>query len=129
MAWMVTSAVVDALLREARGAHPLESCGLLFGANQTITSFQPTANVHPDPERHFEIDPQALIDAYRRMREGGACIVGYYHSHPDGPAAPSATDRAMAAADGKIWAIVGQGEVRLWRAAPDGFSALSYTPV
>ncbi len=63
------------------------------------------------------------------MRMGGPELAGYYHSHPNGPLEPSATDRALAAADGMIWAIVALGEVRLWRAGPHGFTALSYTTV
>lgn len=129
MTLVVTSAVVGALLAEARAAYPRECCGLLFGDASAIAAHRPAANVHVEPETCFEIDPKALIDAHRTMREGGVRLVGYYHSHPSGAPEPSATDRALAAGDGMIWAIVAQGEVRLWRAGPDGFSALSYTTV
>lgn len=129
MALTVTSGVVEGLFAEARAACPLECCGLLFGEITGITTYQPAANVHPKPCTGFEVDPQALIDAHRAMRQGGARIVGYYHSHPLGPAEPSATDAAMAAGDGMIWAIVAAGELRLWRAMPDGFRALSYTVI
>lgn len=125
----VSVAVIDTLLAAARAAHPLEACGLLFGSEAAISSYRPTPNVHPTPETHFEIDPQALIDAHRAMRGGGPRLVGYYHSHPHGRAEPSATDRALAAGDGMVWAIVGQEELRLWRAGQNGFSALSYTRV
>jgi hypothetical protein len=40
-------------------------------------------------------------------------------------AAPSATDAAMAAHDGKLWAIVAADAIRWWRDGPDGFEALS----
>ena len=129
MAIEVTSAVLDALLADAGATHPHECCGLLFGTGTAITAHQRTANVHPAPETHFEIDPQALIDAHRAMRQGGLQLVGYYHSHPGGDCAPSATDRAVAADDGMIWAIVAADSVALWRAGESGFSALSYTPV
>lgn len=129
MAFTVTSAVVAGLLDEALLANPHECCGLLFGTADTIRAHQPAANVHPAPETRFEIDPQALIDAHRSMREGGARLVGYYHSHPEGSPEPSATDRALAGGDEMIWAIVAGGEVRLWRAGADGFSALSYATV
>ena len=70
-----------------------------------------------------------MIDAHRAMRDGGPRLIGYYHSHPRGPARPSATDRKMAAGDGMIWAIAGEGELRLWRDGENGFAALSYTRV
>ena len=129
MAVEVASAVVEAVIAHAREAAPVECCGLLFGNDQTITSHQPTVNVHPAPQSRFEIDPQVLIDAHRAMRSGGPRLVGYYHSHPGGWPVPSATDRGMAAADDMIWAIVTADELRLWRAGPDGFSPLSYVAV
>lgn len=125
----VTSAVLDRLLVEARAAHPREACGMLFGSEKAIISHLPAANVHPSPTTHFEIDPRALIDAHRAMRQGGPRLVGYYHSHPGGPPAPSATDRALAAGDRMIWAIVGDGRVALWRAGEDGMEPLPYLAV
>ena len=129
MEMTVTSAVLDALLAEARGALPQESCGLLFGTADAISGLKPTSNLHPTPETHFEIDPQPLVDAHRAMREGGPRLVGYYHSHPSGPPEPSATDRALAACDGMIWAIVGRGTATLWRAGGDGLQPLPYRTV
>lgn len=132
MTLQVTSELFDALLAEAAAAHPRECCGLLFGdaGERRIDAQAPTANVHPQPETHFEIDPQALIDAHRAGRSNGPQLLGYYHSHPDGKARPSATDAAMAADDGMIWAIVGGGvggdRVTFWRAEKTGFSALPY---
>jgi len=122
----VTRGVLDALCEMSGAAHPHEACGILLGEGAQITAAIPTRNVHPDPETHFEIDPQALIDAHRMEREGGPAIMGYYHSHPNGDARPSATDRAMAAGDGKLWAIVAGSTVTLWRDERDAFAALSY---
>lgn len=123
---IVTSEVVGALITEARAAHPREACGLLFGTQDAITAHVPAANVHPRPHTRFEIDPRALIAAYRAMRAGGPRLVGYYHSHPHGPPEPSATDQALAARDGMIWAIVGEGAVALFRAGDDGLTPLRY---
>lgn len=107
-------------------AHPRECCGILLGAGDRIEVIRPAANVHPHPARHFEIDPQALVDAHRAARQGGPQVLGYYHSHPNGLAEPSATDRAMAHRAGEIWAIVADGAVSLWRDGDDGFGALPY---
>lgn len=123
----VTSEALEALIREAAEAYPRECCGILYGASGHIERAQATANVHSDPARHFEIDPQALLDAHRSARVGGAEVAGYYHSHPIGRAAPSGTDRASASGDGRVWAIVANGKVTFWQDDPEGFRALSYT--
>lgn len=129
----VTSAVIDTLVAETALALPRECCGLLLGegdaARARIARAVPSPNVAAEPERGFEIDPRVLIDAHRAAREGRAQIVGYYHSHPAGSGEPSATDRAMAAGDGRVWAIVAQGAVGFWRDGADGFEALSYVLV
>ena len=119
--------ITSILLREAQSAHPRECCGILTGGDNRITAILPARNVHPDPETHFEIDPQALIGAHRTAREGGPTVLGYYHSHPSGPPEPSPTDRANAAGDGRVWVIVGEGEVRFWRDTKAGFEPLSYS--
>lgn len=120
----LTSGVTATLLREAAQASPHECCGLLLGQGGTVNAAQPAANVHPDPASHFEIDPAALIAAHRAARVGGPEVLGYYHSHPNGRAEPSATDQVQASGDGRIWAIIAQGGVTLWRDAPHGFEAL-----
>ena len=126
----VTSRAVAAMQAHAAAAFPLEACGLLLGEGRRIIEAVPTDNVHPAPATHFEIDPQALIDAHRAARAGAAPqVVGYYHSHPSGRAAPSATDRACASGDGRVWAIVAGEDVRLWRDEAAGFTALSYRVV
>ncbi|QIQ86923.1 M67 family metallopeptidase [Erythrobacter sp.] len=121
----VTREAAEAMVAAARGAHPREACGILFGREARIERFVETANVHPEPTRHFEIDPQALIDAHRAEREGGPQVVGWFHSHPAGPAEPSATDRAMAAPDGRVWAIWGEENLAFFRAVEGGFEPLS----
>ncbi len=121
---VLTSGVKATLLEEATRAAPLECCGLLLGRGDRIETALPCANVHDEPERHFEIDPAALIAAHRAARAGGPQVLGYYHSHPSGRPEPSATDRAQASGDGRIWAIVAGETVTLWRDLPQGFEAL-----
>ncbi|HEY6815101.1 MAG TPA: M67 family metallopeptidase [Croceibacterium sp.] len=104
---------------------PEECCGLLLG-HDCVEEARQAANCAPDPRRHFEIDPQALIDAYRAARAGGPQVIGFFHSHPAGPAEPSPTDRALAAHDGKVWAILGRDGVTFWRDDGDGFARLPY---
>ncbi len=115
-----------AMLAAAERAHPREACGLLLGHGDHIALAQECTNVAPDPLHHFEIDPAELIAAHRAARSGGPALIGYFHSHPNGLVRPSATDSAQAAGDGRIWAIVAQGQVSLWRDVPSVFQALSY---
>ena len=110
---------------EAEASAGEECCGLLLGGD-TIDEARPATNVAPDPIRCFEIDPQALSDAHRVARRGGPAVLGYYHSHPRGPAEPSAVDRAMAAGDGMVSAILGVNDTTFWRDDGHGFARLSY---
>src|SRR6478736_4541286 len=127
MAIELTRAAFERISGEAARALPEEACGLLLGRGGRIEQAKPARNVHPTPQTHFEIDPQALIDAHRAARDGGPRVLGYYHSHPTGRAEPSATDRAQASGDGRIWAIAAGDDVTFWRDDEDGFVALSYT--
>ena len=121
----VATGVIDALVAEAARASPRECCGLLLGEGGRIDAALPARNVHPQPSTHFEIDPQALIDAHRAARSGGAQVIGYFHSHPNGLARPSDTDALCAAGDGLVWAIVAGGAVTFWHDLPGGFERLS----
>ena len=123
---LIHAELVEDLITAARNAHPREACGLLLGRNGQITAVRETRNVHPAPATHFEIDPQALIDAHRAEREGGLQVMGYFHSHPDGKPFPSETDRAASAGDGKIWAIVAAEDLTFWQNNVEGFCPLSY---
>ena len=126
MALRVTRVVLDAIRREAATAAPRECCGILLGQRGTIEAARPAANVADDPVRQFEIEPEALIDCHRASRAGGPQVIGYYHSHPAGAATPSATDRAQAAHDGRVWAIAALDGVTFWRDGEGGFETLSY---
>lgn len=122
----MTSAALGQMRSAARAAHPREACGLLLGTGARIVEARPARNVHPTPETRFEIDPQALIDAHRAARAGGAAILGYFHSHPHGPPHPSATDRECAARDGRVWAIIAEDDVLFWQDGEAGFAPLSF---
>lgn len=122
----VTSQALAAMRAAADAAHPLEACGILLGTRGQITEARLSRNIHPTPATHFEIEPEALIGAYRAARSGGPAVIGYFHSHPVGEPVPSVTDRACAAGDGKVWAIVSAGDVRFWMDGEQGFVALPF---
>ena len=123
----VTSVAIARMRAAAAAAHPREACGILLGEGGRIITVCETVNLHPTPETHFEIDPQALIDAHRAARVGGLQVVGYFHSHPVGAASPSVTDRASASGDGRVWAIIAGDDIRFWEDGEQGFIALSFS--
>ncbi|ATE64914.1 Mov34/MPN/PAD-1 family protein [Rhizorhabdus dicambivorans] len=119
MVLTISRAAIDEILRAAAASPDAEICGLLLGGPGEVTEVRPCANVAADPADSFEIDPMALIAAHKAARNGGPSLVGHYHSHPRGPASPSARDAAMAE-PGSYWIIIGDGEARCWRARADG---------
>jgi desampylase len=101
-------------------AMPAECCGLLFGDGGRVSAVELTANVAENSARHFEIDPSRLVAAMRAMRGGGPEIIGYFHSHPEGAAQPSACDARAALADGRYWLIVSGDDMRAWMPTDKG---------
>ena len=108
------------ILADAAKSPDLEACGLLFGNKSHINSALPTKNVASNPAARFEIDPTALFSAIRAERDGNEPMIGHYHSHPQGPAGPSARDAEMALDTGRFWIIVSAGEMGLWQAIAPG---------
>lgn len=106
----------------AEAAYPEEACGLLIGTADasgalTVGGVVAAANVAPEPRRRFEIDPRVHFAVLRRVRGGEESIIGHYHSHPDGPAEPSAHDVACAADRQMVWLILAVAAGRLIGAA------------
>ncbi|MET3722216.1 M67 family metallopeptidase [Sphingomonas trueperi] len=116
----ISRSILDGMKKASAAAAPREACGLLLGAGGRIERFTECANVSEVPEIRFEIDPAALFAALRTERAGGPALLGYWHSHPSGDPSPSRTDAAMAAADGKLWVILGGQDVTCWRAGEAG---------
>src|SRR2546421_474664 len=79
----------------AREALPDECCGLLIGTPLRIDGAQRARNLEPGSTR-FLIDPRDHFAAIHAARESRRFVVGVYHSHPRGPAAPSPADLAEA---------------------------------
>lgn len=106
------SAIDAARIREAAAAaYPEECCGLLVGSRDShnvihIHRLVASRNVATSARDAFEIDPQVRFDVTRAVRGTGQAIVGHYHSHPRGPAMPSARDLAQAYEPDLLWLIV-----------------------
>jgi proteasome lid subunit RPN8/RPN11 len=116
--------LLEAIRSHAASLPDREVCGLLLGTPDHVIAVRPTENTASDPTRRFEIDPVDLFVAIKAERAGGPQLAGCYHSHPNGLAEPSATDRACAAGDGKAWIIVAGDRLTAWRSSPDGFQAV-----
>ena len=117
------------LLDWAKSAGDAECCGLLRGMDGRVVEVSLTENVAPDPSRNFEINPAALIAVYKDVRAGGAPLLGYFHSHPNGLEEPSATDVAQAAADDRFWLIIAGRTITAWRPAVMEGHVTGFTPV
>jgi proteasome lid subunit RPN8/RPN11 len=113
----ISRCVVEIIQRAAAEAMPREACGLLFGSEDEIDAAEVTENVAENPERHFEIDPNALFAALKAERAGGRKLLGYWHSHPSGDVRPSVLDTQSAPNDGKLWLIVAGNDIAAWRLA------------
>ncbi|HEX7051055.1 MAG TPA: M67 family metallopeptidase [Longimicrobiales bacterium] len=90
--------LLERVRAHAAEAYPLEACGLLIGREDTaefrLTRVLPCPNVAAQEERHrrFAIEPRAVLNVRRALRGTGEAIIGFFHSHPDAEATPSATD-------------------------------------
>lgn len=126
---VLRQAQVEAIRTHASEAYPDEACGLLVGRRdgdrREVLRVEPSANLADEPRHRFEIDPALRFRLMRALRDSGEDILGHYHSHPDGPSAPSATDLAMAYEPDLVWLILGvsqgqPGRLTAHLADPDG---------
>ena len=89
---------LDTIRREAARAYPHEACGALLGSSQAhvsealVLANQETARAGT----RFTIAPADYLGAEQAAEARGAQLLGFWHSHPDHPARPSATDREHA---------------------------------
>jgi cysteine synthase B len=111
----------------AHGAatYPDECCGVLLGPHDgTVSETWPLDNsTDLERRRRFLIGPDDYRRADARAADRGLTIVGFYHSHPDHPAEPSAFDLAHAWPN-LSYAIVSiragaPREMRSWRLRAD----------
>jgi proteasome lid subunit RPN8/RPN11 len=88
---------------EGERAFPNECCGVLLGAlrpddTRAVQEILPVDNAREAPEQYhrFVIGAEDVLRAEREARRKGLDVLGFYHSHPDHPAAPSEYDQAHA---------------------------------
>lgn len=125
----IFSTAAEQIAAHARREHPREACGLLLGNGDRIELAIAAENVADDPERAFEIDPALLLQVHREARGGGPSLLGWYHSHPNGRAEPSAADAARASENGRIWLIATGGALAAYVATDGGTIAGRFSAV
>lgn len=103
---VLPSHLVEQMLAQACASPHAEICGLVTARNGHPSRCIAVRNVAPQPQRLFSMDPQQQIAAMRSMREQGEELYGIYHSHPQGPAEPSATDIEQAAYPEALYLII-----------------------
>ena len=98
-----------AILHHAETEYPFEACGLLLGQQLQdwlfISEVVPSPNLAEQPLHNFEIDPGLRLRIQKTSRKGNNGIIGHYHTHPDGEAVPSTTDRSRIYETDLIWII------------------------
>ena len=94
--------IVDEIEIHAEQTYPEECCGMMLGYSDTnihvVESVIPIDNSQGDNrKRRFLITPEQYRHAEQLADKGNRELLGFYHSHPDHPAAPSAfdTDHAL----------------------------------
>jgi len=110
----INSEILEAIKDEGERAYPNECCGVImgrvvsggmppFGGGTDVEvkdaiSIEPIANSSENAEQYhrFLITPEDMLKAELKAREQKLDIIGFYHSHPDHPAAPSEYDKEHA---------------------------------
>jgi proteasome lid subunit RPN8/RPN11 len=78
-------------------AYPEEGCGVLIGIDRDgareVRDALPLENTRDDSRANrYLIAPEQFLAAERSARGRDLDVVGFFHSHPDHPARPSAFD-------------------------------------
>ncbi len=117
------------LRHHVESLYPDEACGGLLGSkdspeNLTVNESAPLANAElAERRRRYLLEPEDVLQLERHAAAAGLRVVGFYHSHPDAAARPSAFDLEQA----WPWYVyliikVDQGradELSAWRLADD----------
>jgi proteasome lid subunit RPN8/RPN11 len=118
-------ALRDAIRAHGASAYPFECCGALIGSGEHgVEDVVPLENVAPsDQDRRFLLSAADYRRAESLAEEAGRELLGFYHSHPDHPAEPSAFDLAHAWPNLSYVIVSVQdglpGDLRSWRLEAD----------
>lgn len=118
-----------AIARHGERTYPDEGCGVLIGQHGgdaiQVADVMTVDNAREDSQHNrYIIAPEDVLNAERQAEAQGLVLVGFFHSHPDAPAEPSAYDLEHASWPGLAYVIqsVREGhaqELRAWELSPD----------
>lgn len=112
---MLSRAAYDEILTHAEAGGAAEVCGVLAGertddGTARVDAVHRAENVADHPRTRYRIDPEEQLAIIERIEDAGREVVGFYHSHPEGPPVPSRTDAERAAWPGYSYAICVPGD-------------------
>jgi proteasome lid subunit RPN8/RPN11 len=93
------------LIAHAKEGFPLEVCGILGGAGDTVSACYRMTNTDASNE-HFMMDPAEQFRVVKDLRAKGLSMLAIYHSHPETPARPSLEDIRLALTSGVSYVII-----------------------
>lgn len=125
----LTREAYDAVVDASLAAGDAEACGVLAGEHgaersRALAAVR-TENVAETPRSRYAVDAEELYAVVERLEDRGLAVVGFYHSHPTGPAGPSETDAGRATWRGYSYAICaldGHPYVGSWRWTGERFA-------
>lgn len=91
----MAQALYDEMIAHVQRLWPEEACGLIAGLEDQAVRLYPIDNILRSSTA-YEMEPLQQLEAMLGMEADGWELLGIYHSHPYGPAAPSRTDLAQA---------------------------------
>jgi proteasome lid subunit RPN8/RPN11 len=95
MTLRLSQALLGEIRREGERAYPTECCGVLAGrsgGSKEVVRLVPAVNRRTDDPHRYLIGPDDLQRVEAELRGDELEVLGFYHSHPDHPAAPSLFD-------------------------------------
>lgn len=84
------------LKEQAKEGFPYEIVGFLLGKGDDVIELLQVENIAENKKKRFEIAPLDYMRAENKAIEKDLELLGIYHSHPNYPAIPSATDLSFA---------------------------------
>jgi proteasome lid subunit RPN8/RPN11 len=91
----VSEALLNDIRREGERAYPAECCGVLAGLPgdaKEVFRLVPIVNRRTDDPHRYLIGADDLRRVEAELTPARLEVLGFYHSHPDHPAAPSRFD-------------------------------------
>tara|TARA_B100001123_G_scaffold450674_1_gene622890 strand:+ start:10934 stop:11335 length:402 start_codon:yes stop_codon:yes gene_type:complete len=88
----ISRELADEIIAYCKSVLPNEACGVLAGdSGEEVTRIFPVKNLESSPVL-YRMDPAEEYQAFAQIYEGGLDDIGFFHSHPNSEAIPSATD-------------------------------------